>query len=310
MEMQKHFKDILVRQPAMIHEGVLDYVGDIETDYCANFGEQWNRFRKIQIDSISGSRESHERFFGETGIDPEWLKGKLVLDAGCGAGRFAEVAAECGAYVIAVDLSSSVYACAQTLMRFPSSQYVVVRADLRDLPFKKGSFDAIFSLGVLHHTPDPLRTMSGLVCFLAPTGKFATWIYEKRRPNIDRIFPRTWVRRLVRGWSLKCKFLLSIVLTAMFFPLGWLLSWFGRTGKRLSFFLPYATRHHYGRGSLVRQWQYSVMDTFDWYGPKFELPQTQSDVVKTLSDAELIGIKRLTTSVMAIIAVAPNPDVG
>jgi 2-polyprenyl-3-methyl-5-hydroxy-6-metoxy-1,4-benzoquinol methylase len=118
MEIYRDFSGIWAQQPVSIRDGVHEYIEGTNADYCANFGEQWNRFREIQIDSMSGMKESHERFFNETGFDPAWLKGKLVLDAGCGAGRFAEVAVECGAFVVAVDLSTAAFACARTLSRF------------------------------------------------------------------------------------------------------------------------------------------------------------------------------------------------
>ena len=304
MEIPKHFADILIRKPATVRDGVLDYIGGSDADYCGNFGDQWNRFRKIQIDSISGSGESRRRYFDETGFDPAWLKGKLILDAGCGAGRFAEVAVECGAFVVSVDLSTAAYACAETLERFSSSQYIVVRADLRSLPFKKGAFDGIYSLGVLQHTPEPLVIMAGLAKFLAPGGRLATWIYERRKPDIGIIFPRTWIRWVVRRWPLDAKLTLSKVLTAAFFPFGWLLSWFGRTGERLSQFLPYAARHHLGRGSLVQQWHYGVMDTLDWYGPEFDLPQTEEEVVAAMTESGLVNIRRLPARGMAIVGTA------
>jgi SAM-dependent methyltransferase len=297
---------ILVRQPTSIRDGVLDYIRESSADYCGNFGDQWNRFREVQIDSISGTSESHERFFSETGFDPSWLEGKLVLDAGCGAGRFAEVAAECGAFVVAVDLSAAAYACAQTLKRFPPSRYLVVRADLRDLPFRASCFDAIYSLGVLHHTPDPLGTIKEVSRFLAPGGVLATWIYEKRNPDLSWMLPRTWLRNVTRGWPLARVFALSRATTSIFFPVGWVLSWFGRPGEHMCRFLPYAARHQQRRGSLRRQWDYSLLDTVDWYGPAYDLPQTESDVMKTMGEAGLVGIKRLPARGMAIVAEAPK----
>jgi SAM-dependent methyltransferase len=300
------FGEIVNRPPVRIDGGVLDFIGGSSDDYCGNFGKQWNRFREIQIDSISGRDESRRRFFAETGLDPLDLKGKVVLDAGCGAGRFAEIAAECGARVVAVDMSTAVHACAQTLSRFPASQCLVVRADLRDLPFGPGMFDAIFSLGMLHHTPDPIGTLKGLVRFLSSGGSLATWIYEKRFPGISWIFPRTWIRRAVRGWPLSGIYVLSIVVTTAFFPAGWAFSWFGRVGRRLASFLPYASRHLEGRGSLVRQWNYSVLDTFDWYGPRYELAQSEKEVMAAMRGCGLLNVKRLPTRGMAIVGTAPK----
>src|SRR5687767_1262502 len=60
-------------------------------NYAANFGMQWIRFARTQLDSHSGVPVSRGRFFHSTGVTPDELRGKLVLDLGCGAGRFAEV---------------------------------------------------------------------------------------------------------------------------------------------------------------------------------------------------------------------------
>lgn len=54
------------------------------TNYASSFGYQWNRFRQEQIDSLNGTRQSEDRLRAETAWEPEWLKGKWILDAGCG----------------------------------------------------------------------------------------------------------------------------------------------------------------------------------------------------------------------------------
>src|SRR5215831_8191771 len=80
-------------------------------NYSENFGFQWNKFRLTQLDSHTGLPLSRERFFDYSGWKEKELKGKWVLDVGCGAGRFAEVALSAGANVVAVDYSSPVDAC-------------------------------------------------------------------------------------------------------------------------------------------------------------------------------------------------------
>lgn len=89
------------------------------------------------------------------------------------------------------------------------------------------------------------------------------------------------------------KLILARALTAAFFPVGWALSWLGRPGKLLPYFLPYAARHHRGRGRLRRQWHYCVLDTFDWYGPRHESPQTEQEVVEAMKKAGLDPVKRM-----------------
>lgn len=257
---------------------------------------------------MTGKQESHDRFWAETGWKPYDLGGKVLLDVGCGAGRFAEVALEAGARVIAVDLSKAVYACQRTLARFPKENYVVLRADLFALPLNPGVFDGIYSLGVLHHTPDPLRAIRTLSHFLKPGGRLATWIYERRAVNYRILQPRTWIRMAVIDWSVESKIRLSKTLTAMFFPVGWTLSWLGRTGERIAHFLPYAARHHLARGDVARQWAYSVMDTLDWYGPAYEVPQCALDVIRAMRDAGLVNVRRLSTRGMAIIGERMTAD--
>jgi SAM-dependent methyltransferase len=301
-----NLSSLFSREPVKVDGGVWDFIGSGADDYCRNFGEQWNRFRSIQIDSLTGKSESHRRFFTETGWKPEEIKGKLLLDAGCGAGRFADVALECGAKVVAVDISEAAWACSKTLERFPERDYMVVRASLYDLPFKRNVFDGIYSLGVLQHTPDPAHAIKCLTTFLAPTGRLATWIYERRLPDISRLQPRTWIRSIAAHWPIESKLKLSRLLTIAGFPLGWGLSWFGRTGERVSQFLPYAARHHLGRGDLRRQWNYSLMDTFDWYGPVYDQPQPEAKVKSAMNEAGLINVRRLPARGMAIIGEAPE----
>ncbi|MDD3610723.1 MAG: hypothetical protein PHI49_13360, partial [Halothiobacillaceae bacterium] len=90
------------------------------TNYADNFGMQWNRFRYTQLDSHSGIPVSAERFWKATGWLPGDLEGNWVLDAGCGAGRFAEVALNAGAKVVALDCSSAVDACYANLSPHPN----------------------------------------------------------------------------------------------------------------------------------------------------------------------------------------------
>src|SRR5690348_8374875 len=59
-------------------------------NYAQSFGFQWNRYAKTQLDSHTGRPISRNRLF-ETTRWPEDLSGQLVLEAGCGAGRFTEI---------------------------------------------------------------------------------------------------------------------------------------------------------------------------------------------------------------------------
>jgi 2-polyprenyl-3-methyl-5-hydroxy-6-metoxy-1,4-benzoquinol methylase len=74
--------------------------------YAGSFGFQWKVYARTQLDNES-SRESETDFRNRTGLEPRDLQGKLVLDVGCGMGRFADIASSWGARVVGVDLSAA-----------------------------------------------------------------------------------------------------------------------------------------------------------------------------------------------------------
>ena len=144
--------------------------------YVNTFSFQWERHRRTQLDA-DGRRESEETFFLSTGLTKDQLEGKLVLDVGCGMGRFADVASRYGAEVVGVDLSYAIESAQENIgLR---SNVHLVQADLFHLPFRKNSFDCIFSIGVLHHTPDCRKAVLGLIPYLKEGGTLAIWVYPK-----------------------------------------------------------------------------------------------------------------------------------
>src|SRR5687768_4851647 len=76
--------------------------------YALSFGRQWNWFRTVQLDSMNGTRRSEDALNAATGWSDSDYNGALILDAGVGAGRFADCAARKGAEVFGVDLSAAI----------------------------------------------------------------------------------------------------------------------------------------------------------------------------------------------------------
>jgi len=269
-----------------IRGGVPRFVAAGE-DYCANFGFQWREWKETQIDRLAGHRLSTGRFFYDTGWDPSWLNGKLVLDAGCGAGRFADVAAAHGARVIACDISDAVDACRE-VTAVHGDKVECVQASLFDLPLREGSFDAVYCIGVIQHTPDPEAVITGLPRFLKPAGRLAYNFYEEglwRRLQIVKYALRLVTPHLPVPWTLA----LSKSLVAVFFPLTRFLSPI-RKVRILNHFIPIAAVHE---PTLNRDQQYAwtLLDTFDWYGARYEKRQNHARVAETLRDKGLLDVK-------------------
>lgn len=134
-----------------------------------SFGFEWSHFPEMY--------EEWERNFLEymTPHGPEFFRGKRVLDAGCGSGRHAYYAAQYGAEVWAIDLGPAVEVARRNTAEVDTVH--VVQADLQQLPFAPESFDFIYSLGVLHHLPNPKAAFHYLLRFLKPGGEIQICLY-------------------------------------------------------------------------------------------------------------------------------------
>lgn len=168
-----------------------------KSSYADHFGVQWNRYRRTQLDSNLGVPLARDRLRRCLGEDL-WstLSAKVVLEVGCGAGRFTEVLLNEGARVVSVDLSSAVEANAQT---FPcGDHHRVAQADLMNLPFRPGQFDAVLCLGVLQHTPSPERSIAALRSHVARGGALIIDNYRKDFRWYTKTAPisRTVLKRL------------------------------------------------------------------------------------------------------------------
>jgi uncharacterized protein YbaR (Trm112 family) len=135
-----HENDLLISEDGQnqypIRDGIPRFVPQV--NYADNFGLQWNLFSKTQLDSHSGQPISANRFWKATGWTKNDLSDQWVLDVGCGAGRFAEVALNAGAKVVALDYSSAVDACYANLKHHPNLH--VIQGDIYALPFAPKSF--------------------------------------------------------------------------------------------------------------------------------------------------------------------------
>jgi 2-polyprenyl-3-methyl-5-hydroxy-6-metoxy-1,4-benzoquinol methylase len=134
-----------------------------------SFGYEWTRFPEMYAEwqqSFLDYMYPH---------DPEFFRGKRVLDAGCGNGRFAYYAAKYGAEVWAIDLGRAVEVARRNTEEAGSVQ--VVQADLHRPPFALESFDFIYSVGVLHHLPDPEAAFQNLLHYLKPQGEIQIYLY-------------------------------------------------------------------------------------------------------------------------------------
>ena len=145
------------------------------TSRTANsFGFEWSKFNDI-------FPEYEDNFLSYINpLSKDFFRGKIVLDAGCGAGRHAYFAAKWGADVTAFDYSVGAMRTARRNTEV-GTHVNVIWANIYDMPtLWTGKFDIVMCIGVLHHLPDPEGGFRKLVECLRPGGTIVVWVYGKK----------------------------------------------------------------------------------------------------------------------------------
>ena len=236
--------------------------------YAASFGFQWHRYQKTQLDHDE-VRESEENFLMKTALRPEDLKGKLVLDVGCGMGRFAEVATRWGARVVGVDLSAAAEVAAKNLA---DRDFVAFQADVFAMPFAPESFDVIYSIGVLHHTPDCEAAVKALDKYLKPGGLLVVWLYSGY--NKWYRFSDFW-RRYTHKMKPETLHGILKVAVPFFYNLQQGLKCVPLVGRPAAGIVQHVFPVNRQKDPEAR-----MLDTFDWYSPKYQSKHTYEQVFK------------------------------
>ena len=147
----------------------LDKIDDDKAETAENFGWQWTHF--TQEDT-----KYSDQFLGWLQpVRKEFFAGKIVLEGGCGKGRHTKLAAEWGAAaVVGIDLGDGVESAFALTRDLPNAH--IFQCDIFKLPLKK-AFDYAFSVGVLHHTPDPKAAFISLASKVKKGGHISAWVY-------------------------------------------------------------------------------------------------------------------------------------
>jgi SAM-dependent methyltransferase len=242
-------------------------------NYTQNFGVQWNLFQSTQMDCReTGLELSAIRFFRETGWSSEELSGKDVLEVGSGAGRFTRIVLERSqARLWSIDYSNAVEANLRNNGQIAPERLKLLQASIYEMPFPDDSFDKVFCLGVLQHTPDFEASVRALVAKAKSGCEIVVDFYP------------------IRGWwtKLNAKYLLRPVAKRMSHErllrliqrnVGWLMALHralvrARLGM-LTRFLPLVDlRTLPAKLASEEEHEWAVLDTFDMFSPEYDSPQ-------------------------------------
>ncbi|MGO9120627.1 MAG: methyltransferase domain-containing protein [Desulfomonilaceae bacterium] len=270
-------KSNLRRYP--IIRGIPRFVDYQENNYAKSFGYQWHRWPKVQFESenLGKPMEGHTRGMWERIVSFHDKKlnlvGKTVVDIGCGPGRFVDVARSKGAKVIGIDYSGAVEVAARNFRDDPD--VCICQADALRLPLKSNSVDGAFSIGVLHHTPDPKQGVREAHRIVHPEGWFAVSVYPKGGyydfPSVQmwrKLFNVLWpflkyYPPLIYTYFTNCVFRPVAVAIP---PLG----------KAIRLFFPFVK---------LPDFQWSLLDTFDSLTPSHQSAHDTYEVFCWLKEA-------------------------
>lgn len=185
-------------------------------NYGSGFGLQWQRYQKTQLDSYTGQPISRVRLERCLGMPLDMLKGKVILEAGSGAGRFTELLIDKCKFLVSMDLSEAVDANLKNCSG--KNPYLLIQADINASPLPHRLFDVVICLGVIQHTPSPEQTIASLAEHVKPGGLLVIDHYtlNHRLTKISQYltlhFPlRAVIKRLNPGLGLKATIMLTAV---------------------------------------------------------------------------------------------------
>lgn len=150
-------------------DGTMSLQEDINTG--ARFTESWSKFSRMD------EKYFKQMFDWLSPVSPEHVRGKVILEGGCGKGRHSAIMSSVGAKdVISVDIGNSVDVAYTNVGHLPNVH--IIQADIMRLPLKQ-KIDFAFSIGVIHHMSKPKDGFKSLVGKVRPGGSIAVWVYGR-----------------------------------------------------------------------------------------------------------------------------------
>jgi ubiquinone/menaquinone biosynthesis C-methylase UbiE len=268
-----------------IINGIPRFISNHLDNYADSFGYEWHKWQRTQFDSENIGKPIYgytsnmwERI---TGIQTD-LTGKIILDIGCGPGRFIEVARKKNAICIGIDYSQAVEVAADNF--HGDSNVCICQADALNLPIKTDILDGAFAIGVLHHTPNPLKGVREAFRVIKSGGWFALSVYGKRG-YYDYFIVTFWRQIFKSLWPIFKHYpaLIYSYLTVYVIKTISLIPYIGKYFcKAMQLILPCV---------ILQDINWSLLDTFDSITPSYQSTHESYEVFQWFKTCDFKNIE-------------------
>jgi uncharacterized protein YbaR (Trm112 family) len=245
----------------------------------SSFDDEWRRFSLVGGDELE---QMFRQYFDLIDADA-FRSTAVVLDAGCGAGRWAYEVARRGPRVVAVDLGFSVEVAARNTAAL--GRVACVQADLLDLPLVP-EIDWAYSLGVIHHVDRPLDTLRRVVSTTKAGAKTLLYVYyalDQRGPLFRALFGAVDFARRVTSRAPRplTRLFSDLVALGVYWPLARLSLALERAGSaKAAAAVPLSWYAH-------RSFRVMRNDSLDRFGTTLERRYTRAETIELLRSAGL-----------------------
>ena len=257
---------------------------NLHPETVEGFGYEWTKFDQSEADPAE-LEDLFSRYFAVfpwDALPPD----PVGIDLGCGSGRWALLAEKRSGTLIASDASGdALKVAAEHSPRCP-----LVQASAGALPIAAESVDFGYSLGVLHHIPDPLAGLRDAVTTLKPGAPFLVYLYyafDNRPPWFRRVWQASdLIRRGISRSPLGLRYALSqVIALTVYLPMARGAAFLERRGMNVESIplVSYKDRSFYAMRT----------DALDRFGTRLEQRFTRQQVVDLL---EAAGLERVLVS--------------
>ena len=281
---QEHKSSITVFNDSKVSSFISEKESNLDEDTVDSFGEEWLKFNAFTDKEIDIAGSQYFDIVDELVLNKE----AVVLDLGCGSGRWTKYIAKKVKLIEAVDPSSAIFSAVK--LNEGEANVRVTQASVSNIPFNDNTFDFVISLGVLHHIPDTQQALIDVVKKIKTGGSILLYLYyslDNRGGLYKFIFNvSTFFRLIISKMShfLK-KLFCDIIAISIYYPLviltRFLYLLFGTKRWIQKIPLSYYTDKSF---NIIRN------DTLDRFGTPLEQRFSKKEIIKMMENAGLSNL--------------------